>query len=500
MARTLLFITLWRLCAWAVCIVFAAPECSFAAATAHVPVIRCIFGLHLFRSRRHGKVFMSVSTIDRFRQPDAGSEPAAGTITWILSLCCCVLMFVCFSVPDRDSILSMGSLDAVGLVKLATRIGCILLLLCLFARNWRVDRSPLVVKQLAPFCLFLAWGLLSVLWSPLPQISLGQLSVPVVLILLAANVGAQWRSPADTSRLLAALCIALAVIAWLLLLLHFTVPEYGSLSRVADGLVHPTAAAAIGGVGLVLVLAVRLLWAWEWSRWLLWPAAIGHICLLYVANSRTSIGLSFVLITGIALLFANRQLLLSLVVLGSAAVALYLVVDPGERQAEHHVVEAIGHLHRGQQGRLLEFSGRAEMWQIVWTSFQTSPWVGHGYFVTSANGDLFVWEEWGNHTAHNAILQTLASTGVVGLILFAVGIGYPFLSFLRRATTPHARRLAQLLVVLSIWYLGWGLFNESITGPLAPESVVFYVVLGLVVGVTAWSIASERETEDGNVA
>ena len=106
---------------------------------------------------------------------------------------------------------------------------------------------------------------------------------------------------------------------------------------------------------------------------------------------------------------------------GCVAAAAYLPVDPGGRRAQHLVSQATDHVYRGQEGNLTELSGRREMWEAVWTSYQQSPWIGHGYFVSSADGEIHVWGVWGNWTAHSIYLQILASTGMVGMVLFAAG-------------------------------------------------------------------------------
>jgi hypothetical protein len=54
-------------------------------------------------------------------------------------------------------------------------------------------------------------------------------------------------------------------------------------------------------------------------------------------------------------------------------------------------------------------------------------------------------------------------------------------------------------VACGLWYLGWGMVNESVAGPMAPESVVFYVVLGLLVGVTTSATVREFHAESRNV-
>jgi O-antigen ligase len=123
------------------------------------------------------------------------------------------------------------------------------------------------------------------------------------------------------------------------------------------------------------------------------------------------------------------------------------------------------------------------MWSTVWTSYRQSPWIGHGYFVSSPRGELRVWGNWANWTAHNMALQTLVSTGVIGMGLLAWAVGGPFVRMPRwRRATLHHQKIAWLLGMIAIWYLIWSLFNESIVGQMTPDSVVFFALLGLAAG------------------
>ena len=59
----------------------------------------------------------------------------------------------------------------------------------------------------------------------------------------------------------------------------------------------------------------------------------------------------------------------------------------------------------------------------------------------------------------------------------------PALSLLRAAVCGALPpRVASLTLGVAAWYFGWGVFNSSVLGPLQPESVVFFCVLGLACG------------------
>ena len=45
----------------------------------------------------------------------------------------------------------------------------------------------------------------------------------------------------------------------------------------------------------------------------------------------------------------------------------------------------------------------------------------------------------------------------------------------------EAGKLGAFLLLLGVWYLGWGQLCESFMGPVQPESVVFYCLFGLAI-------------------
>jgi O-antigen ligase len=103
--------------------------------------------------------------------------------------------------------------------------------------------------------------------------------------------------------------------------------------------------------------------------------------------------------------------------------------------------------------------------------------------VTSAHGEFLMWGMWANWTAHNFALQVLATTGLVGALLLALGLSLPLArAWTRRSHSSWNRRLWYLILLFGAWYFVWGLFNESWLGPLEPESVLFFAVLGLAAG------------------
>ena len=163
---------------------------------------------------------------------------------------------------------------------------------------------------------------------------------------------------------------------------------------------------------------------------------------------------------------------------------VYLAVDLELGLTESIVDIVSTYSARGQNiTQLSKLSGREEMWTAMWSSFLESPWIGHGYFVSSAKGEIYVWYLRANWTAHNFWLQLLVSTGIFGAALMVwsqAGLALPMLRNVLRRDVDW--KLGVLVAAVIAWQFGWGLNNESFAGPLQPESVVWFVILGIAVG------------------
>jgi O-antigen ligase len=230
-----------------------------------------------------------------------------------------------------------------------------------------------------------------------------------------------------------------------------------------------------------------------------------HAVVLLLAVNRVSLFLTIVLVPCIIIFYSNRQLALAAVVALCVAATGYIVLDPGFQYMESFLGTASNYANRGQVAEdLLALSGRQEMWETIWESCQQSIWLGHGYSVCSPTGELFIWYEWSNWTAHNVVLQCLMSTGLVGLTLLMwalARIGYQWMRNYYRGRL--SRELTVFLIVMCLWNVVWGAFNSSFLGPVSPESVTFYVLIGLAVGAISAcgsSTIPSRASENNSAA
>ena len=145
--------------------------------------------------------------------------------------------------------------------------------------------------------------------------------------------------------------------------------------------------------------------------------------------------------------------------------AIYLIADSRLELIRLASNELGNAARQGQtMDKLKSLSGRAEMWSAMWDSFLDAPWFGHGYYVTSRTGELYVWWEWGNWTAHNWFLQLLVTTGVIGVLLHFAGLA---------SLAIHTRRFRQKAPALTTFVMlitGWFRAGESLTARTSVRS------------------------------
>ena len=403
-------------------------------------------------------------------------------------VCFWLLVLVTFSAPGREGPQGSAGLDVIALAKLGVRAFVILALTRDLARRAGDRRWPAVAWCFAPFAGFLAWALVTILWSPLKTFSLGQWGGLLAQVMLAAVIALRWSGSRDTSTLLRHLGFALAAVSALLTTVDFVSHDLSGLNReesladAASGLVHPTSAGATGSLGVVMLIAARLLWGWGWVRAFLVPGLLACGALLILSHSRMALAMTGAAVGLAFLRYTGAQLLAGAVVAATALGAIFLVVDPGLTEVDRGRKDLSAYWRRGETDeQMSSLNGRGDLWEAVWVEVGHSPLVGHGYFLTARTGILDVWSGPAVRTAHNVLLQVLASTGLIGVGLFVWALVRPLRAAARELRGGEAGKLGAFLLVLGVWYLGWGQLCESFMGPVQPESVVFYCLFGLAV-------------------
>lgn len=444
-------------------------------------------------------------------------------VRWDVVVAALLMSLVSFSLPGREGPDAGAGIDSIAAAKFAIR----LLVLTWFGVIWLLDcrqsllglsretglpvsdlvgalvfRGQWTNRVLFPWWIFVAWSLLSVSWSPLFSVSVGQwlgLAALIVFAQVIANRHASGKKKLVFQWPMLAIQIGTVLSAYSLLVIvtHLIAPDASGLNRGivldgSNGFFHPTAVGATSSLGLTIA-GVLLLQRVVTNIPLVFCMLSLNALLLLLSESRAALAMAVV--TG-AMCFAclmSWRLRATLVLVGGFGLILQIVIDPGFEIARLGIDNASAYVQRGQTpDELQQVSGRAELWQAVWQQFLDSPIRGHGYFVTSSTGKLDVWEGPSNQDAHNIVLQVLVTTGIVGGLIFMWAILVSSIHLMRSTVnllamrSPLANRLPSqpqfitFVVIVSVWFLGWTQGCVSFLGPIRPEAVAFFALLGLL--------------------
>lgn len=399
------------------------------------------------------------------------------------------LPIMTFTMPGKPSPSDLTFFDSLALLKVTILAFAVFVGAGLIYANRRRGEFRFAIGMLTPFFVFLAWAIASVMWSPLKSGSLGQAGGLCALLFHCVIVAALCQNKLNTSRILKYLCYSLIAFGVLILAVYCVSPIASGMDRSVlleggDGMVHPTASGAAAALGLLITTLCLVVGRFPWANRAMLISLLVNGPLLFLSNSRTATLLAAATIPLAVYLFSSIRQRGAMLLLFTGFAAAYLVWDPGFIAVQDSVGVGLQYLSRGQSiTQIQNVSGRTEMWTAVWNGYHHAPIIGHGYFVTSPTGELYVWNEAFNHTAHNLFLQVLVSTGLIGLVIFLFAIGKPAIRILAlRGADLFSRHLLWMLSFVAIWYLGWTIGCVSFMGPMRSESIVFFTLFGIGIG------------------
>ncbi len=402
----------------------------------------------------------------------------------LLVLVIWLLVIFTISAPGRSG-LSPGSFDLLAVAKTLVRFGALLLLGYLFLKWSRRREFKKILRMAAPLICFVAWAGLSVLWSPLRTFSFGQVMGLTVLVLLTIVTAYVCRSRDSAVYLAHHLALVLFAYSLSVVLLSIFSADAAGLNRLSDeGVFHPTNIGATASLGIVFSVCLMAFSSWRWATFLT-IAIPFHATAIVFANNRLSVFLAVIISCLAMLLRGNRFYATALAGCMALAGFIYVVADPSMQLVESKINQSTDFFQRGQKSsEITSFSGREEMWNAVIESYWESPIIGHGYFVTSKSGELNVWRSRRNHTAHNLVLQVLVSTGAIGTAFIAFFVFSMAVRWIKLAVILRCPSwILPTSLIMTLWYASWSVLNESFLGPLQPESVLFFVLLGMFMSI-----------------
>ncbi|HUG68358.1 MAG TPA: O-antigen ligase family protein [Pirellulaceae bacterium] len=436
-------------------------------------------------SESGGNVFARDSDSAAQDTTDTGLRVRARAHLRILAVVIWLMILGTFTPLERDEAANGVATDAFARVKLVVRLVCLAVLSVSLVTIPRGDRWQTIKWFFGPMLVYIAWAFTSASWSPLKSVSVGQALSLLSLWALGASIAFRFRNDEDAAYLFKHAAGALVVFNSVLLAAF--VMSGGGDERFSFAYAHPTAAGSTASIGILLLAMALLQGKWSWAKWIFLPGMLVHLGVLIAAESRTAL-LLLILCAGLTLLLSMRPGTWAVsFVATSLLFSSYLFLDGGLEGVNELGTDMTRYLERGQtRDELAAFSGREELWEVMWESHREAPVFGHGYFVTSRSGELDIWGRETNFTAHNMMFQALITTGYIGCLLFSWALLQPLLAtFQSLSCQTLDKTLALMWLNIALWLVGWGLMDPGIVGPLAPNSVVIFVALGLVAGNTA---------------
>lgn len=323
----------------------------------------------------------------------------------------------------------------------------------------------------------LAFAMLSALWSDVPGFTLRR----SLIVIASSSVGYYIGVRYTMRELLRMLCVAGAIAATASLLAVWIWPAVGISGGATDGawqgiFGQKNTLGAVMSLACIAFVMTALL-----ERKLRYVVG-ALVCFALVIFSRdASAALMTPLLVGLIPIYnygRKRSIVAPLLFLGAgAAVLLFVLWTVGD-------LDAI----LGLMDKDASFSGRTEIWSLVWQKILAHPLLGYGYsaFWLGADGkqsaEIWAALRWPVPHSHNGFLDLLADLGFAGFSLFLAG----FVSCCRRAARC-ARLSTSVLGVFPLIYLTLMIiFNLSEGSILKQESIFWVLYASTWVLTTRW--------------
>lgn len=337
----------------------------------------------------------------------------------------------------------------------------------------------LLLPSINPFLLlFIAWCWVTMLWSPLPEVTLRKcvLLTGVFLIAFAYQV-ASWH-PYRFLQILRRTLTALLIAS---VFMSVAMPQYGThwdsehLGSWRGITTNKNIMGQIATVGVIVW--VHAILAHKASFFMSLPGLAAAVTMLVMCRSTTSLLATLLPIFTIYILarppFRDRSWLSRILMLAGAVLILpwYFYASGAGYPSPQEMVQPIA----GTFDKDVTLTGRTSLWAYTLEEWAEHPWAGLGYGAfwlgpNSPSGwiiDRIYWVPW---QAHNGYIDILNETGIIGLSLV---IGFFVVHII------HLRRLLEIdrvtfgfHVAVFIMFLT---FNISETSLFRPINFLFLI-------------------------
>ncbi len=371
-----------------------------------------------------------------------------------------------------------GGLDQQSLVK-ALLYGTLALHGLLSLRAQRPPRG--LVLLLLVYAVVAA---ASVFYADAVFLALGG-GVALVAVALAAH-SMSALAPASVERIWRISFHGLVALALVSLVLYIVLPQFAVASGVAGsgrlrGLTGaPNSLGPLMAVGILIAIYLFGQRPGGTRRSGIILAIALMSLALVLTGSRTAIGG-----LGLAVMVsaAASSALVAGVAIAAAGLGVWLLIQP---HLLHQVLRALAELvsRSGQVFELTSFTGRVEIWRFSIERWLAAPWLGYGL----GGPRQVISEGWSNRwggttgTAHNMLLESLMSVGLVGTTILFVGVALLLVELLKHyrrcERSTDERRFRWLLLALALFIIIDGCMEKSFAGLPSPQTIVLAMLLG----------------------
>ena len=344
---------------------------------------------------------------------------------------------------------------------------------------WRLPKRGRMGGRLQWVALgYVAWAVVSVVWSADPSITRKRLVVFAINAFFAyavARVFSVW----EMAALGFTATGAVALIAFYV----ETVKLHELAPFDSDFRFEGVTTANYMAMNLVVCVICALTLLQRRPRWWVWilPAVMFAVGLIVLTRSRLS---TFILVLLLAVMLQRmtrdmlRPQVRALVLVGVAAVvvpaAVYAIGATGEGAAQRAFM-----MGRSDSENTSNLSNRAPLWSELMESVEQRPWVGVGYeaFWTPARVESVSADQgWAVPHAHNTYLDQALSMGVVGLLLYAgMMVGGVVIAWRRYRRGDSAAAL--FVAVMLTWLALEGVAESVPLDPYLPTLLAYACIV-----------------------
>lgn len=399
----------------------------------------------------------------------------------------------------RQSLVSDGGTDLQSMVK--GLIAALLMVYGLFNGMSRVFKHPVLWL----FAGYAAFAALSASYSSAMALGIG--SGLALLGIAFATARASTMSLQDLQTYWRGLYVAAVVmgVASLILLAVFKPMALDLADPGAFRLKGFTGSANSLGpimtVGFIISLTMYRVAERRWVKNMHAMFGLMMLAALVLTNSRSSLlGLGMGLAAAAVVMRGHTVLT---VLLGgvAATVAAMVVLLPSLTKAFVRAVTELFSRSGGAQ-EIVSFTGRSDIWLACLELIRDKPWIGYGLGSVRVELPKVFEDQWGNTaaTAHNFVLESLITVGVVGtiplLLVFVVTtVGLVRHMNMRKSPYQDVVQREWSACALRVVFMLWihALVERAFAGTAAPSTVVLGVCVATY-AYTSMQIRAEKQS------